>query len=171
MNWISNFIDRIDAINDFIGRAVSWLTLYMVVMTFVIVVLRYIFQLGWVWLQESVMYAHALVFLLCAGYGLLRDVHVRIDVMVQNSSNRLKAVLSIVGIVCFLFPMCGVIFWVSWPFVIDAWSIWEGSKNVGGIEGVYFLKTLILVFSLLLFLQGFSLLGKNILTLKGHEHG
>jgi len=158
-------VSAIDALNKWIGESVSWLTLFMVLVTFAVVILRYAFNLGWVWLQESVLYAHGIVFLMAAGYGLLMNAHVRIDIFYRGASPRQKAWINILGTLFLLFPTCGVILKSAWFFVWDAWTVFEGSKDVGGIEAVFLLKTTLLIFCFLLILQGLSLIGRSVLVL------
>ncbi len=146
--------DRIDAINDLIGRGVSWLTLFMALVMFVIVVLRYVFNMGWIWMQESVVFMHGFVFMLAGGYTLLAEEHVRIDIFYRPMSERKKAIVNLVGIVFLLFPTCFVIFYYGYPYVSDSWSVFEGSREAGGLPGVFLLKSSILVFPVLVGLQG-----------------
>lgn len=146
--------DRIDAINDLIGRGVSWLTLFMALVMFVTVVLRYVFNMGWIWMQESVVFMHGFVFMLAGGYTLLAEEHVRIDIFYRPMSERKKAIVNLVGIVFLLFPTCFVIFYYGYPYVSDSWSVHEGSMEAGGLPGVFILKTSILVFPVLVGLQG-----------------
>ena len=146
--------DRIDAMNDLIGRGVSWLTLFMALVMFVIVVLRYVFNMGWIWMQESVVFMHGFVFMLAGGYTLLAEEHVRIDIFYRPMSERKKAIVNLVGIVFLLFPTCFVIFYYGYPYVSDSWSVLEGSREAGGLPGVFLLKTSILVFPVLVGLQG-----------------
>ena len=146
--------DCIDAINNLIGRGVSWLTLFMAVVMFVTVVLRYVFNMGWIWMQESVVFMHGFVFMLAGGYTLLAEEHVRIDIFYRPMSERKKAIVNLVGIVFLLFPTCFVIFYYGYPYVSDSWSVLEGSREAGGLPGVFLLKTSILVFPVLVGLQG-----------------
>ena len=148
--------DRIDAINNLIGRGVSWLTLFMALVMFVTVVLRYAFNMGWIWMQESVVFMHGFVFMLAGGYTLLAEEHVRIDIFYRPMSERKKAIVNMVGIIFLLFPTCFVIFYYGYPYVSDSWSVLEGSREAGGLAGVFILKTSILVFPVLVGLQGVS---------------
>ncbi len=146
--------DRIDAMNDLIGRGVSWLTLFMALVMFVTVVLRYVFNMGWIWMQESVVFMHGFVFMLAGGYTLLAEEHVRIDIFYRPMSERKKAIVNLIGIVFLLFPTCFVIFYYGYSYVGDSWSVFEGSREAGGLPGVFLLKSAILVFPVLVGLQG-----------------
>lgn len=99
----------IDRLNEAIGKAVSWLTLAMVLVTFAAVVLRYGFSLGWIWLQESYIWMHGIVFMLGAGYTLLHDGHVRVDLFYRDARPRYKAWVNLAGSVVLLLPMVVVV--------------------------------------------------------------
>jgi TRAP-type mannitol/chloroaromatic compound transport system permease small subunit len=138
----------------------------MVLVTFTIVVLRYVFELGWVWMQECVLYMHAFVFLCGSGYALGRDVHVRVDILYRPLSERGKAAVNGVGSLALLIPFCLVIFHQAYPYVIDSWRVLEGSKDGGGLEAVFLLKTGILLFCVLLLLQALAILRRTVSTLR-----
>lgn len=157
----------IDRLNDFIGRGIAWLTLAMVLITLLVVVLRYGFSLGWVWMQESYVWLHGIVFMVGAGYTLLHDGHVRVDVIYQGASQRYRALVNLIGSLVLLLPMVGLVAWQSWPYVLQSWDKLESSREAGGLEGLYLLKTVLLVFCLLMALQGLALAGRSILTLAG----
>ncbi len=149
--------DRIDRLNSWIGRGVAWLALAMVLVQFLVVLLRYIFGLGFIWMQESVIYMHAFMFMLGAGFTLLNDGHVRVDAFYRGASMRFKAWVNLLGALFLLIPVCALIVWASWSYVIDSWIAWEGSKETSGIQAVFLLKTAIPVFGGLMILQGASL--------------
>jgi TRAP-type mannitol/chloroaromatic compound transport system permease small subunit len=168
MTSLKNVANAIDAINDWIGRSLSWLTLGMVVVTFAVVLMRYIFGLGSTIMQETIVYMHATVFMICAGYALVHNGHVRCDIFYGSASPRAKAIIDIVGTIVFLIPMCVLIVWVSWPYAAASWEVLEGSpEGRMGIPAVFLLKTLIPVFAALLALQAVSLLVQSALLLAG----
>jgi TRAP-type mannitol/chloroaromatic compound transport system permease small subunit len=168
MNRLHRLANVIDAVNDWIGRTLSWLTLGMVLVTFVVVLLRYVFGLGWTMLQESVIYMHAIVFMGCAGYALVHNGHVRCDIFYSVASPRGKAVIDIIGTLLFLVPVCVLVFWVTWPYAMASWAVLEGSpEGRMGIPAVFLLKTLIVVFAGLLALQSVSLVLQSALFLAG----
>ena len=146
------FADTIERIIDGCGRAVSWLTLFMVLATFIVVVLRYVFDTGWIAVQESITYMHAAVFLLGAAYTLQQDAHVRVDIFYSHFSKRARAWVDLCGALFMLIPFMIFIGWMSWEYVISSWDVLEGSREAGGLPGVFLLKSLILlmVFSLLI---------------------
>ena len=137
----------------------------MVLVTFFIVVMRYVFNEGSIALQESVVYMHALVFMLGAAYTLQKNEHVRVDIFYRKMSPRIKALINILGILILLLPVCGFIFWSSWEYVLDAWELKEGSREAGGLPWLYLLKSSILIMSALLILQGIAELLKNLLRI------
>ena len=166
-------IQVIDLLNERVGRFVSWLVLALVLITFCIVVLRYLFDLSWVMMQESMIYLHGLVFMLGAAYTLKHEGHVRVDIIYQRCTPTVKAWIDLLGTLCLLLPVAGFMLWSSWGYVMDSWDILEASRNSGGLPFVYLLKTCLLLMSGLLILQGLSLLMSKIVYLfeSGIKHG
>ena len=169
MRFLSSVARYIDAFNDNIGKAVAWLALLMVIVQFIVVVMRYVFGLGSLFMQESVVYLHAIVFMVGAGYTLLYGGHVRVDIFYREATPRGKAMVDLVGVVVFLIPVCVLIGWVSWPYVASSWAVFEGSREISGIQAVFLLKSVILVFVALMVLQGISMALKSLLILRGVE--
>jgi len=153
---LRSLVSLLDALIEWIGRAVAWLTLGMVLVTFLVVLLRYVFDLGWIAMQESVTYMHALVFMLGAAYTLKHDGHVRVDIFYRTFSPRTRAWVDLFGVLVLLLPTCGFILWVGWDYVASSWSVSEGSREAGGLPGVFLLKGLILLMPALLILQGIA---------------
>lgn len=160
-------IAAIDCLNEWIGRAVAWLTLGMVLTTFAVVILRYAFNFGSVAMQESVLYMHALVFMLGAAYTLKHNAHVRVDILHQRCGEKLLAWIELFGTLLLLMPLTLYIFWISWPYVGDAWAIRESSRDAGGLPAVYLLKTSMLVMAALLLLQGVAVALISLLRILG----
>lgn len=158
-----------ERLNTFVGKAASWLTLFMVVVTFIVVVLRYAFDAGFIWVQESVVWMHAVVFMLGAAYTLHDEEHVRVDVFYRNMSPVRRAWVDIVGVVVFLLPVCVFLAWNSWDFVLQSWRIGEASREPGGLPYPFLpmLKTALLLMPLTVALQGVSLLLKSLQSLRG----
>jgi len=173
MNVANHFLisskNILNSINETVGRCVSWLVLAMVLITFCIVVLRYVFNTGWIAMQEAVTYLHATVFLLGAAYTLKQNGHVRVDIFYQKMSPKSQAIIDLLGTLFFLLPVCGFIIWVSWEYVTNAWKITEGSREAGGLPGVFLVKTLILIMASLLIIQGLAVILSTIITLLGLE--
>lgn len=147
----------LQAISEWSGRLLSWLTLLMVVVTFVVVVLRYGFDMGWIALQESVLWMHGLVLMLGAAYTLRHEAHVRVDVFYRLFDPRRQALVDLLGTLLLLFPVCGFILWTSWGYVADSWSLGESSREAGGLPALYLLKTVIPVAAVLLTIEGVTL--------------
>ena len=169
MIFLVSVAQRIDALNENIGKAVAWLALLMVIVQFIVVIMRYVFGIGSIFMQESIIYLHATVFMLGAGYTLLHNGHVRVDIFYREASPRRKAVVDIVGVAIFLIPVCALIWWGSWSYVGNSWRVFEGSRETSGIQAVFLLKTVILVFVVLVVLQGISLAIRSLLILAGVE--
>ncbi|MDE3739328.1 MULTISPECIES: TRAP transporter small permease subunit [Pseudomonas] len=150
----------LDALNARFGQACAWLTLFLVLGTAIVVVLRYGFGIGAIALQESVMYAHALVFMGAAAWTLHRNAHVRVDIFYQKFSGRRRAVVDMLGTLFFLIPVCLYLGWNSWDYVSASWSTLERSSESGGLPLVYLQKSIILVMVVSLLLQGLSILIK-----------
>lgn len=148
--------DRIDRVNTTIGRAVSWCALGVVLIGFAVVLMRYVLGIGSIWLQESILYAHAALFLLAAAWTLKEDGHVRVDVFYAGASPRTKALIDLLGVLLLLLPFCFAVICFSLPYVARSWAILERSRETSGLPLVFLLKTLIPLFAALLALQGLS---------------
>jgi len=150
--------DAIDRMNSAVASVVRWLALIMVIVQFCIVIGRYVFGYNSIAAQESVLYMHATLFMLSAGFTLLVDKHVRVDVFYAKVSDAARRRIDILGHIFLLIPsMTALLYW-SWPSVRNSWKILEGPISVGGIEAVFLLKSLIPAFCILVLLQSVSLL-------------
>jgi TRAP-type mannitol/chloroaromatic compound transport system permease small subunit len=148
---IANGIDRTIAA---IGRAASWCCLYIVLAEFAVVVMRYALGMGSIRLQESVLYAHAALFMLAAAWTLQVDGHVRVDIFYTQAKPCTRALIDLIGAVIFLAPFVILLAALATPYVARSWAIFEGSREASGLPFVYLLKTLIPAFAILLGLQG-----------------
>ena len=137
------------------GQSVAWLTLLMVLLTFGIVVLRYGFNLGWIWLQESLTYLHVAVFTIAAAWTLQLDGHVRVDIFYADMPEKKRALVDLLGTLIFLVPLCIFLLVVAWPYVSTSWKLMETSREAGGLPLVFLLKTLIMILPALLLGQAF----------------
>jgi len=157
-----------DKISSTTGKASAWLTLFMVIVTFVIVVMRYVFDAGLIWLQESVIWMHAVVFMMGAAYTLQHEDHVRVDVFYRTMSVRRRAWIDLLGVIIFLFPLCAFLAWKSFDFVAASWGLHEASRESGGLPYplIPLLKTVLLLMPIALALQGSSLLLRSLKTLR-----
>lgn len=163
------FIQRLEHFSEQTGRVIAWLTLLMVLVTFTVVVLRYLFDMGWIALQESVTYMHAFVFMFGAAYTLKHEGHVRVDIFYRNMTPRRQALVDFLGSLLLLFPVCLFITVSSWDYVMTAWSLREGSQEAGGLPLVYLLKTSMLVMPLLILFQGLAQLLRAFLQWRRPE--
>jgi TRAP-type mannitol/chloroaromatic compound transport system permease small subunit len=166
---IAIFVRAVDALNEAVGRVAAWLTLATVLICAVVVVMRYAFSMGYIWLQELYVWTYAGVFMLGAGYTLLHDGHVRVDIFYARAGPRARALADLAGTVVFRMPFIVLTAWMSVPYVRASWRLGEESAQTGGMPGLYLLKTVLLVFCVLLGLQGLALAGRSLLTLTGHD--
>ena len=163
----------LDGFGDFAGAVVAWLTLFMVLITFVVVVLRYAFDLGWIAMQESVIWMHAAVFMLGASYTLKRDEHVRVDIFYRGMRPRYQAIVDLLGTLIFLFPVAIFLVVSSWDYVYTSWVIREASREAGGLPYPFvpILKSLIPLTAGMLIVQGLANVIAAVLTLSGKMPG
>ena len=161
-----NLFDRISSIT---GRVIAWLTLAMVLLTAVIVVMRYVFDAGLIWMQESVIWMHASVFMVGAAYTLLHEEHVRVDIFYRKMSARGQAIVDLVGAIVFLLPLCGFLALMAYDFAAVSWSIHESSREPGGLPYpmIPLLKSLVIVMPVAVALQGVSMMMRAVTTIRG----
>lgn len=161
----SNLIDRVSVAT---GRLTAWLTLIMVITTFVIVVMRYAFDAYFVWLQEALVWMHASVFMLGAAYTLQHEAHVRVDVVYRRLSARGQAWVDLLGVLLFLLPMCVFLGAKSFDFTMTSWAMHEASREPGGLPYPVLpvVKLVLIIMPLTVGLQGLSMLAKSVSTLR-----
>ncbi len=164
---MSALADNLDLINKTVGSVVRFFALAMVLLQFGIVLLRYVFGVSFVWLDESVLYLHAALFMLGAGYTLLVGGHVRVDIFYARFEARTRTLIDAAGHLLLLIPTMVVLLVYSWPSVRSAWTILEGPISVGGIPASFLLKSLIPAFCLLLLIQGVACLLRDLARLRG----
>jgi TRAP-type mannitol/chloroaromatic compound transport system permease small subunit len=164
-----SYIRLISGINRIVGEVLSWLALAMVLICFTVVVQRYFFHYSVLALQDLYVWMSGAMFTGVAGFALMRDDHVRVDIFYRPASIRRKAIADLVGVIIFLLPFIGVVLVYGLPYVQRSWRIWEGSANIGGMPGLFVLKTFILVFAILIGLQGLAMAARSILVLTGRE--
>ena len=169
-NSINRLVQWLDSFSEWSGRIISWLTLLMVLTTFVVVVMRYLFNFGIIAVQESVIYMHSAVFLLGAAYTLKHDGHVRVDIFYRPLSERSKACINVFGTLFLLLPVSIFILMISWEYVATSWSQLEGSQEAGGIPFRYLLKSMLIVMPVMMIMQGLADLGRCLLVLSGQGH-
>jgi TRAP-type mannitol/chloroaromatic compound transport system permease small subunit len=148
--------ERIDRLNLRIGRVAAWGALYIVLAQFAVVVLRYVFGLGSIWLSETIIYGHAALLMLAAAWTLLAGGHVRVDVFYADFAPRTKAIVDLLGALVLLLPFMLVLAWFALPYVARSWLLLERSREASGLPLLFLLKTTIPLFALLMALQGVS---------------
>lgn len=158
---------KIDALNAAIGKALCWLCLAVVGITFLKVIGRYVFGEDAAWQSEIVLFTHSLLFLGISGFALKENAHVRVDVFYQKLSAKNQAWVNLLGSIFLLLPFCFALAYFSWGFVASSWQIMESSREDNGMGGVYIVKTFLLVFCASLFLQGISEALKSWLIIRG----
>lgn len=156
----------IEGFAEFTGRMVSWLTLALGVAGFLVVVMRYAFDSGYIWMQETLTWMHAMVFMLGAAYTLKHDEHVRVDVLYRGFSVRTRAAIDLAGTILFLLPLCGYLVYESMPYLESSVRYAERSREAGGLPGLYLLKAIIPLMAVLLTIQGIAVALKCIDTLR-----
>jgi TRAP-type mannitol/chloroaromatic compound transport system permease small subunit len=157
----------LETFNAILGKVCAWLTLFLVLATATVVILRYGFGIGATALQEAVLYAHALIFMGAAAWVLQRNGHVRVDIFYQKFSPRGQALVNGLGTLLFLLPVCIFLGWASWDYVGNSWATLEGSSESGGLAFVYLQKSIILLMVFSLILQGLAELIKSANILSG----
>lgn len=167
---LDRYIRFADALNDRIGRAVSWLTLGCVLVCFATVYLRYVLGLGFIWLQELYVWEHAITFLVGAGYTFMVGGHVRVDIFYAQASARKKAWLDIFGTLAFLFPFVGVILFQAWGYFWTSFLRGERSEQPDGMPALYVLKFALVAFCVLVLIQAVAMICRCILVLQGREN-
>ena len=163
------YIRLVSGLNRIIGETLSWLALAMVLVCFTVVVQRYVFHYSVLAFQDLYVWMNGAMFTGVAGFALLRDDHVRVDIFYRPWSIRRKAIADLIGVVIFLIPFMLVILVYSLPYVQRSWRIFEGSANIGGMPGLFVLKTFIPIFAVLVLLQGIAWAFRSILVLTGRE--
>lgn len=169
MQSLALLVRVISAINRVVGEVLSWLALVCVLVCFTVVVQRYFFHTSTLWMQDLYVWVSGAMFTGVAGFALMRDDHVRVDIFYRPASLKRKAMADLFGVIVFLFPFIFVVFYYGWPAVARSWSYYEASGNIGGMPGLFILKSFILVFGVLVGLQGLAMALRSILVLAGQQ--
>ena len=160
-------LSAIERITEAIGKSFAWLTLGSVLVCFAVVVLRYGFGVGHVWMQELYVWFHAMVFTGCAGYALKYNAHVRVDVFYASMSVRRRALVDLVGACLLVIPWMAFTAWVAWPWVMRSYAMGESSGASDGMPSIWVLKAMLIVMSAVLILQAVALALRSLLVLSG----
>ena len=166
---MKNLSTFLNIVNRYAGYLCAFLVVLMVVNVFLVVILRYLFGISFIWMQETYVWMHAYIFMVGAGFTYLNDDHVRIDIIYRNSSKLYKAIVDLVGNIFLLLPFLYIIWSYSFPFVLKSWQMNEVSREAGGLTMIYLLKLAILIFAFLLFIQVVSKIINNFLNLYSNE--
>ena len=158
--------ERLDAFSNAVGRVVSYLGLATVLIAFATVYLRYAFDIGYIWLQESYVWTHASAIMLGAGFTLLREGFVRVDLYYKHWSTRTKAWIDLFGTLLFLGSFLGLLAYYGWPFVASSFAMQEHSQYEEGLPGIWLLKGTLLAFVLLLGAQGLAVMLRSAAVLR-----
>ena len=169
MNVLKTFTRGIDGLNEWVGRGVAWVTLALVLVIFVDVIMRYLFNTSFVFTQELEWHLFGFIFLIGAGYTLLHDGHVRVDIIYQRLGFKGQAWINLIGVIVFLIPGCLMLIITSFKFVLTSFLILEGSPDPGGIPLRFIVKGFIPAGFSLLLLQGFSLGAHSLMQILGVE--
>lgn len=156
----------IDNLNLRVGIAASWLVLIVVVISAGNALMLYVFKWSSNAFLEIQWYLFSGIFLLCSGYVLLKNEHIRIDILASRCSPRTQNWIDVFGIIFFLLPMALIILYLSWPIFINAWDSGERSSNPGGLIR-WPVRLLMPAGFFLLCLQAISELIKRIAFLAG----
>ncbi|MBF0679461.1 MAG: TRAP transporter small permease subunit [Devosia sp.] len=169
MQGLAVLVRGISAINWLVGQVLSWLALACVLVCFTVVVQRYFFHVSVLWMQDLYVWLSGAMFTGVAGFALLRQDHVRVDIFYRPASIRRKAISDLVGVLLFLIPFMIIVWVYALPAVRRSWGFYEASSNIGGMPGLFILKSFILVFAVLVALQGIAMAARSILVLAGKE--
>jgi TRAP-type mannitol/chloroaromatic compound transport system permease small subunit len=169
MRALALFVTAVGRLNTVVGQVFSWLAFAAVLLCFAVVVQRYVFSVTHLWMQDLYVWLNGAMFMAVAGYTLLVDGHVRVDILYRPAPLRRKALLDIVGVVVFLLPFCAVVWLWGYEYVLRSWKFAEPSANPGGMPGLYVLKSFLLVFVVLVGLQGLAMLARGVLVLRGRQ--
>ena len=169
MNVLKMFSRWIDTLNEWVGRGVAWVTLALVLVIFIDVVMRYLFNTSFVFTQELEWHLFGFIFLIGAGYTLLHDGHVRVDIIYQRLGLKGQAWINLLGVIFFLIPGCLMVMSTSWKFALNSFMIMEGSPDPGGIPYRFIVKGCIPAGFFLLLIQGISLGMHSLMRILGIE--
>ena len=161
--------DLIDRVNVASGKGLAWFALFIVLIQFSVVLMRYVFGIGSIWMQDLIVYMHAFLFMLASAYTFSKEGHVRVDIFYREARPRTKAKVNLFGAVFLVMPFCFLIVFSSWDYVSNSWAILEGSQETSGIQARFLLKSAIIGFALQMGLQAFVMAVRSWYALQGDE--
>lgn len=163
---MANISRKIDKLNITVGGITSYLCIFLVLNVFIAVLQRYLLESNHIWQSELSLALSSMIFLLCAGYTLYFNSHVRVDIAYERFSRSKRAWVNILGCFVLLFPMCGAIIYFSYEFIVSSWGIFEASPEYSGLYGIFLVKTLIWGFAGFLVAAGISLVINSLKILR-----
>jgi TRAP-type mannitol/chloroaromatic compound transport system permease small subunit len=165
---MQSLADKLDKFSEWTGRVASWATLFMVLVTVIVVLMRYVFDTGLIWLQESVIWMHAFVFMMGCAWTLQRDEHVRVDIFLRDRGPRRRAIVDALGVLFMLWPMCAFLAVTSWDFVAASWSLKEASRESGGLAYplIPLIKCVLVLMPVTVSMQGLAILLRSVNVLR-----
>lgn len=169
MAYLAALMRFINAINRIIGHVFAWLAVGIVVVCFWVVVERYLFSTTRLWMQDLYVWLNGAMFTAVAAFALYRNDHVRVDIFFRPASLRKKAIMDMIGVCLFLLPFMYIVWIYAYPNVVRSWMRYEASANVGGMPGLFILRTFILGFAALVAMQGVAMLIRSVLILARRE--
>lgn len=169
MEFLRIFADLVDRLNSWIGRTVSWAMLPVVLIAFAVVFMRYVLGMGYPWMQEVYVWLHGAAFMAASAWVLQQDGHVRVDLIYKRLSVRAKACIELIGVFLFLTPMIALMGWWAWPAVERSWRLMERSSTADGLQFMYVLKGFVVVFCVLVMLQGLAMAARAVLVIAGRS--
>lgn len=169
LQFLALFVRSVSGLNRIVGMVLSWLALAVVLVCFIVVVQRYFFHTTQLWMQDLYVWLSGAMFTGVAGFAMLRDDHVRVDILYRTWSVRGRAIADLVGVVVFLLPFVVVVLAYGFPYVARSWRLYEGSANIGGMPGLFILKSFVIVFCVVIGLQGLAWAARSILVLADRE--
>lgn len=169
LTFLAAIMKSINGINKAVGNVFAWLSVAVVLVCFAVVVERYLFSTTRLWMQDLYVWLNGVMFTAVAGFALFREDHVRVDIFYRPASHKKKAIADLIGVCMFLFPFMFAVYYIGLPYVQRSWRLVENSANIGGMPGLYVLKTFILVFVVLVALQGLAMVIRSLLVLGNRE--
>jgi TRAP-type mannitol/chloroaromatic compound transport system permease small subunit len=167
--FLSQIMRAINMANRIIGNLSMWLSVAIVIVCFWVVVERYFFGNTRLWMQDLYPWLNGVMFTAIAGYALYRNDHVRVDIFYRPASHLRKAWLDLLGVCIFLLPFAYIIWAYSLVFVQRSWGLYEASANPGGMPGLFILKSFILVFAVVIGMQGIAMAIRSVLVISGRD--
>jgi TRAP-type mannitol/chloroaromatic compound transport system permease small subunit len=165
-----NISSRLESILVSIGKLGAWLSLPLIAIIMFDIISRKFFVLGSTKLQEMEWHLHAALFLLALGYAYLKNSHVRIEVIRESFSTKLKAILEVIGVLIFILPYTGLIVWFGIDFVSRSYGMNEVSAALTGLSHRWIMKSFVPMGMAFLWLAGISVLLRNLSYLIGHKN-